>query len=127
MDQSSAALLLATPHAPAAAPPPPISDQIRTLLAGGPQAWWPLLTTLGHIAVNLTIGLVILLLTIWIAGWASSLAREAAGRFHRHDEPDTVLQGFIASLVRYAVVIIGGVAVLQQIGVQTTSVLAVLG
>jgi small conductance mechanosensitive channel len=127
MDQSSAALLLATPHAPAAAPAPPISDQIRDLLAGGPQAWWPLLTTLGHIAVSLTIGLGILLLTIWIAGWASTQAREAAGRFHRHEEPDTVLQGFIASLVRYAVVIIGGVAVLQQIGVQTTSVLAVLG
>jgi small conductance mechanosensitive channel len=113
-------------HAPAP-PAPPLSDQIRDLLAGGPQAWWPLLTTLGHLAVNLTIGLVILLLTIWIAGWASTLARNAAGRFHRGDEPDTVLQGFIASLVRYAVVIIGGVAVLQQIGVQTTSVLAVLG
>jgi small conductance mechanosensitive channel len=113
-------------HAPAP-PAPPLSDQIRDLLAGGPQAWWPLLTTLGHLAVNLTIGLAILVITIWVAGWASTLARNAAGRFHRGDEPDTVLQGFIASLVRYAVVIIGGVAVLQQIGVQTTSVLAVLG
>ncbi|MDB5419685.1 MAG: MscS Mechanosensitive ion channel [Phenylobacterium sp.] len=113
-------------HAPAP-PAPPLSDQLRALLGGGPQAWWPLLTTLGHLAVNLTIGLVILLITIWVAGWASTLARNAAGRFHRGAEPDTVLQGFIASLVRYAVVIIGGVAVLQQIGVQTTSVLAVLG
>lgn len=113
-------------HAPAQ-PAPPLSDQIRDLLAGGPQAWWPLLTTLGHLAVNLTIGMVILVITVWVAGWASTLARNAAGRFHRGDEPDTVLQGFIASLVRYAVVIIGGVAVLQQIGVQTTSVLAVLG
>ncbi|HEV2533260.1 mechanosensitive ion channel family protein [Phenylobacterium sp.] len=112
-------------HAPP--PAPPLSEQIQHIVAGGPQAWLPLLTTLGHMAVNLAIGVIILLITIWVAGWASKLAREAAGRFHRGDQPDTVLQGFIASLVKYAVVIIGGVAVLQQIGVQTTSVLAVLG
>lgn len=38
-----------------------------------------------------------------------------------------MLQGFVSSLARYGVIVIGLIAVLQQIGVQTTSVLAVLG
>lgn len=115
------------PHAPAAPPAPPLSDQVAHLLAGGPQAWWPLLAGLTHVAINLAVGVGIAIVTLWVAGWASKLAREAAARLHGHDAPDSVLQDFIASLVRYAVVIIGGIAVLEQIGVQTTSVLAVLG
>jgi len=38
-----------------------------------------------------------------------------------------VLQGFISSLVRYTVVVVGGIAVLERVGIQTTSILAVLG
>ena len=123
-------LFPALPPAPAhaAPPPPPLGDQIAALIAGGPRAWIPVLTFLGHLAVNLAVAAVILLATFWLATWASKLARDGMGRLHRHDHPaDTVLQGFISSLVRYAVWIIGGIAVLQQIGVQTTSVLAVLG
>lgn len=121
--------LIPTPHpAPAAPPSAPLGDQIRDLVLGGPQAWWPLLNSLAHFGVNLAVGVGILLVTLWVAGWASRLAREAAGRLHGHrGHPDAVLQGFVASLVRYTVVIVGGIAVLQQIGVQTTSVLAVLG
>jgi small conductance mechanosensitive channel len=116
------------PAATSAAPPaPPLSEQVQHIVAGGPQAWLPLLTSLGRLAMNVAVAGLILLLTFWIAGWASRFARDATGRFHRHDQPDTVLQGFIGSLVRYAVWIIGGIAVLQQLGVQTTSVLAVLG
>jgi small conductance mechanosensitive channel len=113
--------------APLAAPEAPISDQVRTLVEGGPRAWWPLLTSAAHLAVNLTIGLVILLVTLWLSAWLSKLARRAMSRFHGHHAPDAVLLDFVASLVRYTVIIVGGIAVLQQIGVQTTSVLAVLG
>jgi small conductance mechanosensitive channel len=112
-------------HAPAA-PIPPISDQVSRLLAGGPQAWWPLLTTAIHLLINLAIGVGMLVVTLWVANWASKLARSATGRLHGHT-PDAVLQGFVSSLVRYGVVVIGLIAVLQQIGVQTTSILAVLG
>lgn len=125
-----AAPAVASGAASKAAPAPPdapISDQVQHIVTGGPQAWVPLLTTLGRLAMNLAIAAVILVITFWLATWMASLARNATARFHRHDEPDTVLQGFISSLVRYAVWIIGGIAVLQQVGVQTTSVLAVLG
>lgn len=118
------------PKAPPAAPGAPatrLDDQIAHLVTGGPQAWAPLLATLLHWLVNLAVGAGILVVTIWAAGWASRLTREALGRMHGRSAPDAVLQGFVASLVRYTVAVIGGIAVLQQIGVQTTSVLAVLG
>jgi small conductance mechanosensitive channel len=116
----------AAPHAPPHSPTP-LGDQIQRVITGGPEAWAPLLASLLHGALNLAIGLGMLVGTIWIAGWASRLSREALSHLHGRSAPDAVLQGFVASLVRYMVVIIGGIAVLQQIGVQTTSVLAVLG
>jgi len=103
------------------------SNPIDGLLFGGTQAWWPLLTAVMHGLLNLTIGAIILVVTLWAAGWASRLARDATARLHGGRGPDAVLQGFVGSLVRYVVVIIGLIAVLEQIGVQTTSVLAVLG
>jgi small conductance mechanosensitive channel len=105
---------------------PNFGDEIHNLLVGGSQVWWPLATAAIHIALNLAAGLGIFLVTLWVARWASRLARDAMGRWHGHT-PDAVLQGFVSSLVRYGVVIIGVIAVLQQIGVKTTSVLAVLG
>jgi small conductance mechanosensitive channel len=120
------ALAKPTP-APHAAPSVPLGDQIERVVTGGPQAWAPLLVGLVHWLVNLAIGAGILVVTIWVAGWASRLAREALSRLHGRSAPDAVLQGFVASLVRYTVVVIGGIAALQTIGVQTTSVLAVLG
>jgi len=88
--------------------------------------------TYGHdlsvFAVNLAGALLILLVTFWAAGWGASLARKAMGRVRRHNgEPDVTLQSFIASLTRYLIIIVGLMAVLEQLGVKTTSVLAVLG
>ncbi|HUO23316.1 MAG TPA: mechanosensitive ion channel family protein [Caulobacteraceae bacterium] len=111
-------------------PPPPISDQVRTLVVGGPSAWVPVLAAVGHALLNLAIGIGMLLVTLWVADWAAKLTRDAMGRLRGQSadhKPDLVLQTFMASVARYAVVIIGMIAVLQQIGVQTTSVLAVLG
>lgn len=87
--------------------------------------------TYGHdisnFAVNLLVGLVILVATFWAAGWGSKLARNAIGKVHRHNgEVDTTLQSFVGSLTRYVILIVGLMAVLQQLGVKTTSVLAVL-
>jgi small conductance mechanosensitive channel len=117
-----------TKTAPATAPPSvPLGDQLEHIVSGGPQAWTPFLTGLLHGLLNLAVGVGILVLTLWVAGWSSRMAREALSRLHGRTAPDTVLQGFVASLVRYTVVVIGSIAVLQQIGVQTTSILAVLG
>ena len=80
-----------------------------------------------QIAIDLAIGGVILIVTLWASRWLSTLARAAVGRMTRHVPPDATLQTFIGSAVRYVVIIVGLVAVLQQLGVKTTSILAVLG
>jgi small conductance mechanosensitive channel len=110
-----------------APPPVPLEDQIQRVVTGGPQAWAPIVAGVLHGLLNLLVAAGILVVTLWVAGWASRLAREALGRLHGRSAPDAVLQGFVGSLVRYTVIIIGGIAVLTQIGVQTTSILAVLG
>ena len=123
--RSMAMTLAIAKTAPAAAVP--LGDQIQHLVSAGPQAWEPLLAAIVHGLLTLAVGAGILVVTIWVAGWASRLTREALGRFHGRTAPDAVLQGFASSLVRYTIIVIGGIAVLQQVGVQTTSILAVLG
>jgi len=81
---------------------------------------------LGKVAVNLVVAALILLVTFWVAGWLSNVAKRGLGRMHRKN-PDPTLESFLSSLVRYAIVAIGLVAVLQQLGVQATSIIAVLG
>jgi small conductance mechanosensitive channel len=49
------------------------------------------------------------------------------GRLHGRRAPDLTLQTFVSSMVRYVILAIGFVAMLQQLGVKTTSIVAVLG
>lgn len=80
----------------------------------------------GDFAINLSIALLILVVTVFASRWASSAARRALGRVRgfRHDQ--TVLS-FAVQVVRVVVLVIGLIAVLQRLGVQTTSIIAVLG
>jgi small conductance mechanosensitive channel len=82
--------------------------------------------SLGDFAVNLAIAGVILAVTLWAAGWLSSLVSRALQRFTRTRE-DRTLQSFGASVARWAVIIIGLIAVLTRLGVETTSIIAVVG
>lgn len=79
-----------------------------------------------QLAVNLVISALILAVTLWAAGWVARLVRGAIGRIHTAN-PDTTLQSFCASLARYVVIIVGLIAILQQLGVQATSIIALLG
>lgn len=81
----------------------------------------------GDFAVNLVVAAIILVVTFWAARWISGLMRRGLDKWHGKRAPDATLVTFISSLTRYVVMIVGLVAVLQQLGVQTTSILAVLG
>ena len=59
-----------------------------------------------------------------VAGWARRATRRALARV---DSIDATLQKFLSSAVRYIVLVLVGVAVLNQFGIQTASLLAVLG
>lgn len=109
------------------------SDPLDTLIASGQQAvavdtvmLAKLTQIAGDFAVNLAVALVIFVATIFAAKWAARATRRALGgvRGFRHDP--TVLS-FAVQVVRVLVFLIGFIAVLQRLGVQTTSIIAVLG
>ena len=126
MADSSALPLSALPD-----PPPQPLGAVRAgvdaLVSGGPDNWRLFLEAIGQVAVSLVIAALILAFTLWASGLAARFTRRAVGRLQRNGAPDATLQGFMASLVRWIVIIVGLMAVLEQLGVRTTSILAVLG
>ena len=89
--------------------------------------WSKLIDTGGNVAIKLIVAIIILLVTFWAAGWIAGLTRRAFKRLTIHHQPDPMLQAFSASLARNVVLIVGLIAVLQQLGIRTTSIIAVLG
>ncbi len=85
------------------------------------QAIIEVLTTYGLSVVGAT---AILILGWMAAGWLSHMTARSLERIGRIDD---MLRGFLASLVRYFVIALTIIAVLSQFGVQTTSLVAVLG
>lgn len=79
-------------------------------------AWIWLLRAL-YAAVLLGIGL-------WFAFYISGVARRQA---IKHPRIDTTLGTFLALIVRYAIIVVVVIAVLQMFGVQTTSLVALMG
>jgi small conductance mechanosensitive channel len=102
-------------------------SQAQGAVAARTVVFSKLVDTGGNLAISLAVSLIILLLTFWAAGWAAKLTRQAFGRLSLHRRPDAMLQSFAASLVRNVVLIIGLIEVLQQLGIRTTSIIAVLG
>lgn len=97
-------------------------------LQGDPVMVREVLAAIGAFSVRLLVAAVILAGTFWAARKLANLVRRAVGRMPHHHHPgDTTLSDFVSGLVKYVVIAIGLVAVLQQLGVQATSVLAVLG
>lgn len=80
----------------------------------------------GDFAINLSIALIILVVTLFASRWASQVTRRALSRVRGFRHDPTVLS-FAVQVVRVVVFIIGFIAVLQRLGVQTTSIIAVLG
>ena len=66
----------------------------------------------------------ILVAGIFVAGWAR---RSVLRVLNREAKVDETLKPVIASLVRYAILVFVLIAVLAQFGVQTTSIIALLG
>jgi len=97
-------------------------------LSGDPVMMRSLAATLGSFSMRLLVALLILAVTLWLAKKLGKVAEKALTRLPHHQQPaDGTLATFVSTLVKYVIVAIGLVAVLQQLGVQATSVLAVLG
>ncbi len=66
----------------------------------------------------------ILVVGLWLAFFISKIVRQKA---IEHPRIDTTLGSFLALMIRYALIILVLIVVLQQFGVQTTSIVAVVG
>ncbi|HSH71349.1 MAG TPA: mechanosensitive ion channel domain-containing protein [Deferrisomatales bacterium] len=89
-----------------------VQDMLKSLI--------PFVTTYGLQVVG---ALVILFLGKFAAGFADSAVRKVLGKA----KTDPVLAGFLANLVRYAILAFTVIAALSKFGIQTTSFIAVLG
>lgn len=97
-----------------------LADTPERLTAIGAMSWaWAT-----EFLPRFGVAVLILIAGFAIAGWASRLVRVAIER-SRHI--DSTLEPIAATAVRYAILIIVLVAALGQLGVQTTSLLTVLG
>ncbi len=68
--------------------------------------------------------IVILVVGLMFAGWAH---RTSLKGFNKIEKLDPMLRGFFASIIKYFIIIVVILAVLNQFGVQTTSLIAVIG
>lgn len=85
------------------------------------DALWPLITAY---SVNLASAIAILIVGIWLAGRSRKWMRAI---FTRLPHLDVTLAGFFGNLLRYLVLFMTGLAVLGKFGIDTTSLIAVLG
>lgn len=74
--------------------------------------------------LNVIGGIVILLVGWMVANWIGKTVRR---QLEKSKKVDATLTGFLSNLVRYTVLALVGVAVLNQFGVQTTSLIAIFG
>ncbi|MEM7493755.1 MAG: mechanosensitive ion channel domain-containing protein [Pseudomonadota bacterium] len=73
---------------------------------------------------NILLALVILIVGFWIAGRVGKLVK---GLGAKYDNLDSTLFNFLGSLARYTILAFVFIAVLNRFGVETTSIIALLG
>ena len=101
---------------------PSLTEDLTTRFDNDPEATSRLIAWGGELAVKLVLAVVILVITAWLAGFLSKAVRNAMGRYSQRHSGDTTLSSFVGSLVRYAVWIIGLIA-LGRLGVRFGCVL----
>lgn len=75
-------------------------------------------------ALDIALAVAILVAGFIVSAWAQRAARRSLARVKGLDD---TLEPFIARCIRYTILVVVFVAVLAQFGVQTTSIIAVLG
>ncbi|MEE9380466.1 MAG: mechanosensitive ion channel domain-containing protein [Hyphomonadaceae bacterium] len=75
-------------------------------------------------STNLLLAAAILIIGLWFAGRVESLIRAMGARYEQLDD---TLFGFLGTLARYVILAFVFIAVLGRFGVETTSIVALLG
>lgn len=82
------------------------------------------LNNAAHYGIDLLGAVIILVVGWWLAGWASRSLHKSLGK---RPWMDATLLPLLVSVIRYAIIIVAILAVLDQFGIQMTSLVAVLG
>lgn len=101
--------------------PESLAAQLPDGLRNSADELLPLLIEHG---LSLIGAVIILLLGLWLAGRARAVTERALDKALNSDE---MLKGFFGSIAKYLVIIATLLAVLGQFGIETTSLIAVLG
>ncbi len=104
----------------------PLTTTLKSAFPGETAALVKASDVAGDFAVNFVISLAIFAATLWLSRWLSGLVARGIKRLPRTHNDET-LQDFASSVTRYAVIVIGVVAILRRLGVETTSIITVLG
>jgi small conductance mechanosensitive channel len=96
-------------------------EQKTLHLVNGVDALLPLIVSN---ALNALGAIIILVIGFWLSGKASQFV---VGTFSRTPHIDPMLRSFFGSLARYLVLTVTVLAVLSEFGIQTTSLVAVIG
>ncbi len=81
----------------------------------------------GRFAIRLLISVVIFVIAIWLSRLLSRLTRRALSKILPFADSDSTFANFVSSVVRYGVLAAGVIAVFAELGMKTTSIIAVLG
>lgn len=76
------------------------------------------------LALNVVYAIVILIVAQIVSGWAK---RRIEGVAKRHPRLDVTLFGFIANVVKYVILAMAAIFILNRFGIQTTSLVALIG
>lgn len=77
-----------------------------------------------ELATNVLLAILILIVGYWIAG---RIARLIVGAGNKYEQLDSTLFTFLGSIARYVILAFTFIAVLNRFGVETTSIVALLG
>lgn len=103
-----------------------IPQNLRTSFGAETAALVKFSDVMGDFAVNFLIAVTIFVVTLWVSKWLAGVVQRAFRRLPRTGQ-DQTLGDFVSSLVRYGVIIVGIVAILRRLGVETTSIITMLG
>ncbi len=103
-----------------------MEEQVDQLVAlvGSKEELANLFAQVTGVGLNVIYAIIILLLGWWVANLTKRMLRRA---MDKTDHIDDTIAGFASSLARYFVLVIVLIAVLQLFGIETTSLVAVLG
>ena len=93
-----------------------------TRVAGGDTSGEAMMGLWTYIGWPITQAVLLIIAVIFVAGWMRGLASKAMGKAGVEE----TLSRFIANLIRWAVLLLGALAILSTFGVDTTSFAAVL-